>query len=257
MTAHLTSLQDQVDHLFNNLNSLRSSLGQDVPPHHDPSLYSQDQTRSMSAPEGPMSVGSSSQQRNNNAFKQKTFQGPTSSAYNFGVARSSLQNMGITGPEDAISEGVLTIDGSPTGSPHTQSATLHTTKDPIWALNKDEALRLCRVYEEEIGLMYPVLDIQEVSRYASLFFAFVDAATRSGFMQKASPGSDAMNDEEADVLRLVLAISMVTEVGGQSEMGERLFQTVSGSPENRLLGNVDLRTIKVLTLTVRRILLFT
>lgn len=126
-------------------------------------------------------------------------------------------------------------------------------KDPIWSMNKDEALRLCRVYDEEMGSLYPVIDIDKVTRHATLLFTFVDALARNNKMMFIGPGYDSMQDEETDVLKIVMATAMVVEGTGSSELGKRLIKSVSNTADSRLMGNVNLKDIQVLTLIVRGI----
>jgi hypothetical protein len=49
---------------------------------------------------------------------------------------------------------------------------------------QDEAIRLCRVYEEEMGIMYPMLDIDKIVRQATLLFTSMESATRTGLAQR-------------------------------------------------------------------------
>lgn len=105
MTAHIGSLQEQVNGLYHDLNNLRAQIGagnslvqqaqQAV--NIDPSLSSpfpghrQSFVGSQTSPGAPMATMSpnlgrpKSQSQNN----QPTFRGPTSSDFNFGVARNS------------------------------------------------------------------------------------------------------------------------------------------------------------------------
>src|SRR5947207_1997094 len=90
MRSHILSLQEQVDNLYANLNSLREQR-------HDsyPSIeraYSHEGARS-----GPVSVSNArTLPPLRKASEQRSlpqFLGPTSSAYGFDVAKSSLQTM--------------------------------------------------------------------------------------------------------------------------------------------------------------------
>jgi len=127
---------------------------------------------------------------------------------------------------------------------------LHPSKDPIWDIGKDEALRLLCVYEEEVGIMYPFLDRDAVRRHATPFFNFADAALRTGLAQRSLPGADAMYDEDMDILKLVLAIAMLCNASVHSPMATRLFDSVQKSAESRFLGPVNLKGIRVMVLTV-------
>lgn len=155
MNTHLSSLQDQVDTLFANLNALRNG-GNATPFANSP------EGSSVSIPQLPLSIPPALRYRP----RLPSFRGPTSSAFSLDVARNTLHSMGYQNPGDENN----TQDPTPVGSPPAavQLAPLmkfvngNTDRDPIWALNKEEMVRLCRVYEEEMGIMYPVLNIEDI-----------------------------------------------------------------------------------------------
>lgn len=204
----------------------------------------------MAAPSANMAIDPALQRNASRATPQQSrFQGPTSPAFGLGMAADSLKQLGLPSEQDGTLDQVTaTRAGLQDHSPVTQR-TLHSNKDPIWSVNKEEALRLCRVFEDENGLLYPFLDMEQIMRHATLLFSFLDAASRTmfiGFM----PGSDSMQDEDTDVLKLVMAIALVTEGGGQSDRGRRLFEHVNKDAEKRLLGSVNMKDVEILTLTV-------
>ena len=133
----------------------------------------------------------------------------------------------------------------------------HADKDPIWSVSQEEALRLCRVYEDEMGLTYPVLDIKKVIAYAQKLYRFMEAARRTGLMQQGFPGADSIEDEDTNVLKLVLATAMTVEASGRSNLGRRMFEYVQPAIDNLLLGNVGIKGVKLLTLAVCLISSFT
>lgn len=157
--------------------------------------------------------------------------------------------MGITGHDDILDEAVLAQDSGHHGSANDGRET-HPSKDPIWSLSKVEALRLCRVYDEEMGLIYPILDIEQVTRHAGLLFTFVDAVARN-MLIKTLAGPDTIQDAETDVLKIVLALALVTEGAGGTDLSRRLVQSVRRTAENRLLGEVSIKDVQILTLMVR------
>lgn len=155
MTAHLSSLQEQVDSLYANLNALRSENGGDT--FHPPS-----EPRSASTSQPPISPGTLYRP----PPRHPSFRGPTSSAFSLDVAKNTLHTMGYQGPAE---EALSTQNPTPMASPPRQpppslvnTSTGEVARDPIWALSKDEMVRLCRVYEEEMGIMYPVVDIEDI-----------------------------------------------------------------------------------------------
>jgi hypothetical protein len=165
--------------------------------------------------------------------------------------------MGITAAEEAEGEdeGVVTNAPTPRASPPFAAhpilaAPMHSDKDPIWSISKQEALRLVHVWHEEQGIMYPFLDMDKVLRYAEMLFTFVEAAARSGLMQGAMPGADAIYDDQTSVLKLVLAITLIMEGGGKDPLGEKLFENVQRVIERIMSEPVSLHSISLLALAV-------
>ena len=161
--------------------------------------------------------------------------------------------MGITRPEDGVDEGIATRDGTPLESPCPPSSAAipaHPSKDPLWLLSKDEAIRLCRVYDEEMGIMYPMLDIDKLIRHAVMLFAFVESASRTGLVQRSFAGPDSLDDDDTRLLKIVLATALIVEGNGQSELGRRLFETVRQYAESSLWGPVNVNQLKLLVLVV-------
>ncbi|KAF2030113.1 hypothetical protein EK21DRAFT_66131 [Setomelanomma holmii] len=248
MSAQLASLQQQVDDLYNNMTNLRAQV--DVQSHNG-SIGTPFNGADYQPP--PMLPPQSSRSRTRSISKHPRFHGPTSSAFNLGVARSSLKTMGITAADEGDDEGVVTHDATPKQSPPNFAAVLpkpplHADKDPIWNISKHEALRLVHVWHEEMGVMYPILEMDKVLRYTEMLFSFVEAAARSGLMQGALPGADAIMDEQTSVLKLILAITLVLEGRGKDPLGEKLFENVHRVVEKTLSDPVSLSGINLLAL---------
>ena len=162
--------------------------------------------------------------------------------------------MGITRPEDGVDEGIATRDVTPLESPCPPSSaamTAHPSKDPLWLLNKDEAVRLCRVYDEEMGIMYPMLDTDKMVGHTIMLFAFMESAARTGLVQRNLPGPDNLDDDDTRLLKIVLATALIVEGSGQSELGRRLFESVRQYAESSLWGPVNVNQLKLLVLVVR------
>ena len=168
--------------------------------------------------------------------------------------------MGITGQTDSHDDesgaaGSGTAEASPIGSPNSRNRaqilqSYHADKDPIWQIPQEEAFRLCQVYEDEMGLMYPLLDIDNVVAYATKLYRFMEAAHRAGLMQQGFPGADSIDDEDTNILKLVLATAMTVEASGRSDIGQKMFEFVQPAVDNLLLGNVGIKGIRLLAMTV-------
>lgn len=251
MKDQITNLQDQVNSLFSNLSDLRAQQQRTSldPPNFD--ALSRDGSQSVFT---PLQHPGSARPRP----RHPPFQGPTSSAFNFDVARSSLQNMGIPA-EDGIVDDLTTAHATPAGTPplhppppHMTPAmpAIHPSKDPIWSIKRDEALRLCRVYEEEIGIMYPLVDIGKVTDQVNLLYTFVEAAMRTGFAQQGLPGSDGLQDDQTNLLKMILATTLVVEGSGQSDLGQRLYLSIKPIIESKLWEPLDIKTIQLYGMVV-------
>jgi hypothetical protein len=244
MTDQISSLQDQVNNLFTSLNDLRTQR-----PSFESSPFDQFSRDGSQAVFAPLHNGLPKSRS-----RHPRFHGPTSSAFNFDVAKSSLQNMGITPAEEGLPDDLTTAHATPSGSPPPHLGplvpTIHPSKDPIWSIRRDEAMRLCKVYEEEIGIMYPVVDINHVTHQANLLYTFMEAASRTGFAQQGLPGSDGLNDDSTVLLKLILATTLVVEAGGQSELGTRLFLSVKPVIESKLWEPHDIKNIQLFSIVV-------
>ena len=140
MSSQIATLQQQVNELYAHLNSLRNPQSYPV---HTPlgQLDNSGAYRTSFSP--PQSRASHPQ-----------FQGPTSSAFNLDVAKSSLQTMDITQPEVQVDAVSSDIDPALGSSQHQQQAPVAAMinsphKDPLWQLSKDSAIRYCRIYDDE------------------------------------------------------------------------------------------------------------
>lgn len=249
MNASIQSLQKQVDKLYSNLSALHTSqesngFPRQGPPYpHPPSL--------TESPTSQPSYQSSISPRG----KHPRFQGPTSSAFNFDVANSSLQTMGIT-EVDVPDERELNTEKNSLVSPsRTQPAiapmvALPPPEDPIWKIPKDEAIRLCRVYEEEIGITCPMFDIETCISQASRLSSFPERAARAGLLIQGFSGSNDVTIDDINILKLIYANTLTVEGCGLSELGAMLFESVRKSSQNQLWEPVDSKGLILLVLVV-------
>lgn len=246
MNAQMETLQSQVDNLYASLNALRT--GGDMP-----RVPTSSERSSVS--QIPAAQSASPDIRHRHPYKHPSFRGPTSSAFSLDVAKTTLHNMGYH-QSLSVDEGVLTHDPTPNASPSVIQTLPNTSNnagngDPIWALSKEEIIRLCRVYEEEMGIMYPVADIEQVIAHGANLHEFVDAAMSTGF---PNPNSKEIVDGQSCVLKMVLAISTVVEGDGRSEIGYRLFESVKGAADKSLHSEtIEIKSLPFLVLVVSQV----
>ena len=241
MSAQIQALQEQVNDLYSHISALRG-IHVSYPGPTD--LGQNEASASYRSDVSPS--------RSRGAHTQ--FQGPTSSAYNFDVAKSSLQTMGIAEPDMPEEGGGVDIDPA-LGAPHQQQAPMAPMvtqgyKDPLFQLKKDEAIRLCKVYDEEMGIMYPMLDMEKLIPRTALLFDFVESALRTGLINPAMPGEDRVRGHEADIIRMVLATALTVEGHGQSELGKAICKSCREAFEGIVSEPADVKGLILLVLVV-------
>ena len=252
MNAHIQSLQEQVDDLYANLNALHNRQDIGIPQEQGYDDFSQRRSLGPSTSQLSFQNPSSLSQNRSNI---PHFRGPTSSAYNFDVAKTSLQTMGISAPEVEVVEGELAPNAGQAQisvEGHTQKAqtALELSKEPLWMLGREEAIRLCRAYDEEMGMMYPILDIERTIKKARMLFTFIESAARTGLMERMMDASDTFYDDETNILKMVLATALMVQGNGESHLGRRLFDSVRSSCEGRLWQPVNMKGLILLVIVV-------
>ena len=99
--------------------------------------------------------------------------------------------------------------------------------------------------------MYPVLDIERVIIHANNLYRFMQAAVRNGLASESPPGNPGIKDLNSNVLKMVLAIGLIVEGAGQSDLGNRLFESVKPRIDTILHDEVvDIKCIPLLVLVV-------
>lgn len=225
LSQQMTAMQDQIAFLSATVHSLTTALPRS------------DSIQASAQPQPQAQSQAQTWSRRLSSAKDLNFQGPTTSAFSFGLAKTSLQQRGIVGDDgdadvDGDGDGDLTQEPSPMPSPPCPA---RGSVDPIWTIGKPEALRLCRVYEEEMGIMYPVLDLQQLLQQVHVLYG---------------PVADRLDEDDVHILRIVLACALTAETSGGSELAVRLFESVRVVADNCVWGAPEVKRIIFLTLVV-------
>ncbi|KAL4904358.1 hypothetical protein BDW74DRAFT_185657 [Aspergillus multicolor] len=178
------------------------------------------------------------------ATKELTFLGPTTSGFSFDLAKSSLKERGI---EVERHEGDLTREPSPLPTPPSPSPASGHVGDPLWSISKTEALRLCRVYDEEMGAMYPVVELDQLLHNVNLLYGPTDAGSwprAPAFPQ----GDEGLDSDDVNTLRLVFACALTAEASGSSELAMNLFETVRDAADHYVWAAPEIKRITLLAL---------
>ncbi|KAI1341049.1 hypothetical protein F5Y15DRAFT_376785 [Xylariaceae sp. FL0016] len=247
MATQVTQLQEQVETLFNSMNALRSEALR-LAPIQDrvlplPSASSTPSSTSMTIP--PFHKADLPQ------YRAPGFRGPTSTRFSLDVAKNTLHKMGYSQPGDGT-EADGSAQGTPAASPKIlpQSAVSpqKPPPDPLWEFDKDDMLRLCRVYEEEVGLMYPVVRIESVTKHARIMVSFMEAAKSNGLVP--SYGQDhGMSSLDTILLRVVLCTALHVEEHGNSEKAHVMFEHIKPTLDKMLSSDpANVRALPILAL---------
>ncbi|KAK5995230.1 putative transcriptional regulatory protein [Cladobotryum mycophilum] len=161
------------------------------------------------------------------------FKGPTSTAYSLDVANATITNMGWRASDEM---------DDPEPQSHDLSASAINGIEPLLGFDKDEMVRLCRVHEDEIGIMYPVLDIQTVIDHAKSLVLFLDTIRHQ---RQIEP----VNDEKTLRLKIIMCCALVVEGHGHSEKAVRLYQSMEAVLNRKLMADTcDVSSLPLLAL---------
>ncbi|KAL8975070.1 MAG: hypothetical protein Q9197_000706 [Variospora fuerteventurae] len=248
MNQTIQGLQDQVQRLYADLSAVRNPSDSSTSPYPNPSSYPQQPSLLQTPPDGPYHA--TQPPAAPSRVRHRRFQGPTSSAFSIDVANSSLQTMGLAATSLTEVEGHDYEELASTTPQQRQASDVSPgfIKDPIWSIGKEEAIRLCRVYEEEIGIMYPMLDIEHVIDHSVKMFTSTPAATEPRSVDRPQLNASGLDSSDCDVLRMVLATALFLEGGGQSELGSILFDAVRPACESKLGEPPDIGGLRLLVI---------
>jgi hypothetical protein len=75
-------------------------------------------------------------------------------------------------------------------------------------------------------------------------------------MHQGLPGADGLEDDSSSVIKLILAITLIVEGGGQSELGRRLYLSAKPVVESKIWDTLDIKAIQLLGLMVSQVRIF-
>jgi hypothetical protein len=106
--------------------------------------------------------------------------------------------------------------------------------------------------------MYPIVNIENIIKHATNLYRFMEAAVRQGLITAdPAPSNPGIKDENTNVLKMVLAIALTMEGNGQSETGNRLFESVKGAADAIMHSeSINIKNLPQLVLVVSLIVSF-
>ncbi|KAI1211174.1 uncharacterized protein F4807DRAFT_419276 [Annulohypoxylon truncatum] len=246
MTSKVNQLQEQVDALFANMNALRSEALRLAPiQDRPPTLPSTSSTPSSSSIPSITPIHRPAELAQS---RQPGFRGPTSTRFNLDVAKNTLHKMGYSNPTDGSEQdGYSQESSAPSPNMTTHIATTpNSPRDPLWEFDKDDLVRLCRLHDEEIGIMYPVVKMDTVIRHAKSLSSWMEAA-RKNFMIYGDESN--LKDRNTVLLKLIVCCALQIEEHGNSEKAQRVFLSVRPTTDRMLMSDPsDVKNMPILAL---------
>ncbi|KAK7736563.1 hypothetical protein SLS53_006995 [Cytospora paraplurivora] len=247
----VTRLQEQVETLFQNMNDLRQETLR-LAPIQDRVLPL---PTTASVTPSPSATMSSMHKPDLPPFRPPLlFRGPTSASYTVDVAKNTLHNMGYANAE-VVEDNSAVMEETPGLSPlHPRAPEGEAPKllpqDPLWDFDKDEMVRLCRFHQEEVGIMYPVVNINDVISHANLLADWMKAARKYGFAPRQVACNDAgINDIKTLTLKIIMCCALVVEEHGYSAKANRLWDSIQVIADKMLMSDPsDLANLPFLAL---------
>lgn len=245
MRDNVTRLQEQVDTLFQSLNALKQETLHLAP--------IQDRTlpfpNSAAVTPSPSTATMSSVHRQDLAPSraQSFFRGPTSASFTVDVAKHSLQRvnraptLAYTGAEGNEEDGVM-IDDSPAPSPYQPwppAADMPRARPPdaLWGFDRHEMIRLCRLHEEEVGIMYPVVNINNVVSHANFLADWMEASSKHGLVPQGIGQDEGITDIKTLELKIIMCCALVVEGHGYSAKGLQLWESMQPIVDRMLMSD--------------------
>lgn len=217
IAAQLSRLQEEVSWLNASMRNMQSE-SRFAPPSSDRIIPA---TNSIIAPSPSQS--SASGHRLDYPGRQTPFQGPTSMAFTLDVAKETISNMGWKTTEEG-DDNELPPNNHISSSVSVQ---LPQLPDPLLEFDKDEMVRLCRVHEDEIGIMYPVLNIQTVIAHVKSISLYL----------KSQRPTEPLNDLQTLQLKAIMCCALVVEGHGHCEKAVRLYESMENTINRKLMSD--------------------
>ncbi|KAG5807914.1 hypothetical protein H9Q71_007523 [Fusarium xylarioides] len=154
--------------------------------------------------------------------------------FNISLAQSSLLARGVCQPLNDNSDTWTTGNNTRRPSPTPQAALSNEPPvDPIWLIDRLEALRLCNVYEEEINISHPFLDIKTIRSNINKLYDSIAILSRHGCARISLQDTTIISPDDLKIVKLVFATALITETGGPGGLAKDLFEDVKTSVNDK------------------------
>lgn len=169
--------------------------------------------------------------------------------FNLSLARRHLQEQsaGI----EAMDTSDISNASRPTSPPPPNfQETSSSDVDPLWLLDKQEALRLVHAYDEEIGTSYPFLILDELVDRTHRLYDAMEIGSINGFPMSTVPGPAVIETNDLNILRMAISNALTIQTGGSSDLARALFVKAREAALRKLWEPTSVKCIALYTLLV-------
>jgi hypothetical protein len=201
------------------------------------------------------------------------FTGPSSPAFTFDVVRTTLNKLesGLESRSlevESSHEGITLTGNGNSESEVARRAYFHDSEQRPSMVTEDDAgsaikllqtigmdatARLLRLYDDLLGAMPPIVDIEYFMHQARELNKVLDRDSCAIAATTSTTNADGLQLDKngVNILVIVLSIALMAETQGHSEMGFRLYRSVQSDLQRKILGEeTDLEGIILLILAV-------
>ncbi|KAG8169691.1 hypothetical protein KVR01_000436 [Diaporthe batatas] len=248
MRDNVARLQEQVDTLFQSMNALKQETLH-LAPIHDRALPF---PNSAAVTPSPSTATMSSVHRQDLPPPRAPllFRGPTSASFTVDLAKNSLRQMRQEGKlphmdlaaAEGLEDNAVMIEDSPAPSPYqtwpsAAEMPRGRARDPLWNFDKKEMVRLCRLHQEEVGIMYPVLNINNVVSHAVFLCDWMEASSKNGLAPHGIGQDEGINNIHTLELKIIMCIGLVVEGQGYSPKAIQLWDSMQPTVDRMLMSD--------------------
>lgn len=183
--------------------------------------------------------------------REPQFVGPTTSAFSFRIAETSLSRMGVAADPQPPPSGRESALGSPRqATPELDQslglATLpsYSDSDPLLSFSSQEILRLLDVFQEEVDSVYPFLQINELAANTHQILTWLRNPAENTLHARVKEA----REKDAQILKVAIATAIVIEAHGRNDQSTMLVDSVVCRTNMISRVNVDLKEVQTATM---------
>ncbi|EXJ56358.1 uncharacterized protein A1O5_12625 [Cladophialophora psammophila CBS 110553] len=259
MGMQIRALVDKVEKLHEKLSAI-SPTSLPEPTHHPVANLEHAMELNFSHVDAPQATDSEARDQSMQANTDEApetispeYHGPTSSEFTFEVANESLSELGFRcsiGVPNRPSRfpSFVTISRIQTADRTLLRRDL--ARDPLWTIERSDALKYIDIYHNSVGAMYPVIDRSRLAPKIQLLFDALDLVRGRPCQGGFGNCIELLYSIETQIMKILVAIGMITELGvAGTDAAMRLMQDVLDTSEDSLINTEGLSGVQLLVST--------